>query len=107
VFGVLTIWVDAICINQDDEDEKMAQILLMKDIYSHAETVYIWLGLGSASTDRAIHYLMNTGFVRNIFVDGNPTKGLLSKPSVWKAAWLGILQRRRRSGNFPPGFNKG
>ncbi|OCL08538.1 HET-domain-containing protein, partial [Glonium stellatum] len=42
--GEFTIWVDAICINQDDEGEKMMQIPLMGDIYSNAKTVYVWLG---------------------------------------------------------------
>jgi len=38
------IWIDAICIDQDNEDEKSTQILLMGDIYSGASRVIIWLG---------------------------------------------------------------
>ncbi|KAI1086062.1 heterokaryon incompatibility protein-domain-containing protein [Rostrohypoxylon terebratum] len=37
-----TIWIDAICINQSDPEEKAEQVRLMKDIYSKAKT-YIWL----------------------------------------------------------------
>lgn len=37
-------WIDAICINQDNNDEKAAQISLMTRIYSGAKTVLLWLG---------------------------------------------------------------
>ncbi|KAF2034219.1 HET-domain-containing protein, partial [Setomelanomma holmii] len=39
-----SLWVDAVCINQADMDEKATQIPLMGDIYSGAESVYVWLG---------------------------------------------------------------
>jgi Heterokaryon incompatibility protein (HET) len=38
------LWIDAICINQRDSDEKAAQIPLMHRIYYHAERVVAWLG---------------------------------------------------------------
>jgi hypothetical protein len=41
--GPVTIWVDAVCINQNDKKEKESQIPLMGKIYSQAETGYIWL----------------------------------------------------------------
>jgi hypothetical protein len=41
------IWIDAICINQKDEQEKYHQIPLMREIYSGAEEVLAWLGDGS------------------------------------------------------------
>ncbi|OAQ97008.1 hypothetical protein LLEC1_06366 [Akanthomyces lecanii] len=39
-----TVWIDAICINQTDNDEKGAQVRRMRDIYQHAQQVCIWLG---------------------------------------------------------------
>lgn len=38
------IWADAICINQQDAEEKNAQVWMMNKIYSTASTVYADLG---------------------------------------------------------------
>ncbi|KAI0467478.1 heterokaryon incompatibility protein-domain-containing protein [Xylaria cf. heliscus] len=38
------IWIDAICINQLDLEEKCHQVRLMEDIYSKAQKISIWLG---------------------------------------------------------------
>jgi hypothetical protein len=45
----VTIWVDAICINQFDVDERSQQVRFMGDIYSSAQEVLIWLGYGGKS----------------------------------------------------------
>lgn len=39
-----TLWVDAICINQDDLAERASQVLLMQRIFHTASTVFMWLG---------------------------------------------------------------
>ncbi|KAF2820746.1 HET-domain-containing protein [Ophiobolus disseminans] len=46
VAEVLVIWADALCINQNDLDDRSQQVQLMGDIYSSAEEVLIWLGYG-------------------------------------------------------------
>lgn len=38
-----TIWIDAICINQSDPEEKAHQVRLMGEIYSTAKRTLIWL----------------------------------------------------------------
>ncbi|KAK4896107.1 hypothetical protein LTR27_005964 [Elasticomyces elasticus] len=40
-----TIWVDAVCINQLDFAERGSQVALMRDIYSSADRVNVWLGV--------------------------------------------------------------
>jgi ankyrin repeat protein len=45
---VRRLWVDAICIDQENTLERNQQILLMKDIYSSASMVLIWLGKDDA-----------------------------------------------------------
>ncbi|KAK8075633.1 hypothetical protein PG997_010296 [Apiospora hydei] len=42
--NILRLWVDAICINQDSNDEKADQIRLMRQIYQRAEVVIAWVG---------------------------------------------------------------
>lgn len=38
------LWIDQICINQENKDEKKAQLLLMGEIYKRAHDVLVWLG---------------------------------------------------------------
>ncbi|KAK1751192.1 hypothetical protein QBC47DRAFT_417605 [Echria macrotheca] len=38
------IWVDAICIDQDNMNERGHQVQHMGNIYTHAERVIVWLG---------------------------------------------------------------
>jgi hypothetical protein len=38
------IWIDAVCINQDDPKEKNVQVTMMGRIYASAESVIVWLG---------------------------------------------------------------
>ncbi|KAH7071890.1 heterokaryon incompatibility protein-domain-containing protein [Paraphoma chrysanthemicola] len=37
------IWIDAICINQDDIREREQQVAMMRTVYSNAQTVRIWI----------------------------------------------------------------
>ncbi|KAI1114153.1 heterokaryon incompatibility protein-domain-containing protein [Nemania sp. NC0429] len=39
-----TLWIDAICINQQDTEEKAQQVLLMGEIYSQTVNGLLWLG---------------------------------------------------------------
>lgn len=56
------IWVDAICINQQDDAEKTTQIPLMADIYRGASRVMVWLGGRDQDADllRKIKRLVST-----------------------------------------------
>ena len=38
------LWADAICIHQDNDDEKSAQVKMMTEIYAYAQQTIIWLG---------------------------------------------------------------
>lgn len=40
----LVIWIDAICINQSDDEEKAGKVLYMREIYAQAEETFVWLG---------------------------------------------------------------
>ncbi|KAK0622769.1 heterokaryon incompatibility [Immersiella caudata] len=49
VEGERALWVDAVCINQEDKEECARQVLKMGDIYRRATNVTVWLGDGSAA----------------------------------------------------------
>lgn len=41
------VWADAICINQEDVQERSQQVQMMRQIFAHASAVPIWLGKGT------------------------------------------------------------
>ena len=41
------LWVDAVCINQADDEEKAELVGKMKEIYQDAHRVIVWLGKGA------------------------------------------------------------
>ena len=53
------LWVDAICINQEDKLEKRDQIPLMADIYQRGKQTIVWLGEHDRRTGRAFAMLEN------------------------------------------------
>lgn len=53
----VNLWVDAICINQDDDAEKKSQVAKMEEIYSKAQRVLIWLGEPEPSTEMAFELI--------------------------------------------------
>jgi hypothetical protein len=51
------LWIDAVCINQNDNEEKAKQVPLMRDIYSLAGAVDVWLGPAADNSDFAIEFI--------------------------------------------------
>ncbi|KAF2763213.1 hypothetical protein EJ05DRAFT_472122 [Pseudovirgaria hyperparasitica] len=51
------LWCDQICIDQENTEERNAQVASMTNIYGKADNVCIWLGEGDAETDRAIEFI--------------------------------------------------
>jgi hypothetical protein len=52
--GNRVMWIDALCINQNDSQERNHQVQLMGQIFSQAEQVVVWLGRGSHSSQSAM-----------------------------------------------------
>ncbi|KAK4249333.1 heterokaryon incompatibility protein-domain-containing protein [Corynascus novoguineensis] len=48
------LWIDQICINQDDHNEKLDQMYRMGEIYHKADKVFIWLGPTAHQSDLAL-----------------------------------------------------
>ena len=98
----ITFWIDAICINQQDLDERGSQVKMMGDIYSRAQRVIAWLGEADADSSKLFALLnAETG---EIDADRNWTeveqsreaiKNLFNRP-YWARMWTqqeGILAR--------------
>lgn len=68
------LWIDAICINQQDLDERSQQVGFMRQIYNQASHVVVWLGpeadnslvgmLLAKNLLRAYHQRASTGDLR-------------------------------------------
>lgn len=55
------LWVDQICINQKDENEKASQVKAMSKIYTQAREVVAWLGPTAKNTELAFRHLRLLG----------------------------------------------
>ncbi|KAH7086972.1 heterokaryon incompatibility protein-domain-containing protein [Paraphoma chrysanthemicola] len=55
------LWVDALCINQQNSKEKSIQIQMMAKIYSLARQVVVWVGTASDSSAVALSLLSDLG----------------------------------------------
>lgn len=47
------LWIDAICINQKDDQERNQQVAIMGDIFCAADKVLMWLGEETETTQEA------------------------------------------------------
>jgi len=56
-----TMWCDALCINQQINDEKSAEILAMSDIYRKAQRTVVWLGPEADESGVALKTLSHLG----------------------------------------------
>lgn len=55
------LWVDALCINQDDLQERSEQVQRMQSIYQRACRTIVWLGEEDTSSNRAMDLLERLG----------------------------------------------
>ncbi|KAK4452764.1 heterokaryon incompatibility protein-domain-containing protein [Podospora aff. communis PSN243] len=57
------IWIDALCINQQDSEERASQVRLMDGLYSRASSVIVWLGPADLTTPDALSALDKLAFL--------------------------------------------
>lgn len=53
------LWIDSICINQNDPEERSREVLKMSEIYSKATNTISWLGPEHDSSDDGISYAID------------------------------------------------
>lgn len=82
------LWIDALCINQSDDQEKNHQVRQMRDIYSQASRVLIWLGTSDHDIEVAMTHLCRSRAERER--TEKPMAGLIkifSNP-WWTRMWV-------------------
>ena len=85
--GRFTIWVDAVCIHQQDGTEKARQIAVMGEVFSNASTVYVWLGLETYRKRIAMRFLSEILLLKFLTVDGTVDGTEFNTPKYWAAFW--------------------
>ncbi|KAI1085067.1 heterokaryon incompatibility protein-domain-containing protein [Whalleya microplaca] len=73
------IWIDAICINQEDDPERGFQVSLMDRIYANAQRVFCWLGTPDGNG------VMNTqgDLVNPLTANNQRSSGTSNRPFSW------------------------
>jgi hypothetical protein len=79
------IWVDAICIDQDNQTERAQQVQSMAKIYCKANRVIVWLGEAVADSDQALKEIRVAADEESIRSSHNEGK---------QQAILALLQRK-------------
>jgi len=79
-----TLWIDAICLNQSDNDELNKQVPRMHDIYRLAWMSTLWLGTEDASSTLALRTFRYLG---NQIVAEADTGLLFSAPGAEEKDW--------------------
>lgn len=82
------IWIDAICINQDDPQEKAEQIPLMSRIFSQASSVIVWLPKWTPELGRFMDGFPDTFARLQAVVQGKGS--YVAWPASGDTFWIGL-----------------
>lgn len=95
------LWADAVCINQNDAEEKGKQVQLMRDIYRKAERTIVWLGEGSIFTPPGFNLISRLPKAHRLRIDRGDDRPLhhlsaadrdsYDLPSHLSRDWLGLI----------------
>jgi hypothetical protein len=95
------LWIDAICINQLDDEEKGLQIQRMREIYYKASLVIVWLGEATTESNLAADILTSwSKWAREEAITTQPeVLGTLFERPWWNRSW--VLQEVAANGSNP------
>ena len=98
------VWVDAVCINQADLEEKAVEVKRMGDIYRKAARVISWLGDEQDGSGDALEFISRLGdvpmndqalgplvldlFQRFFHLDVAVSQAALLARTYWQRAWI-------------------
>jgi hypothetical protein len=87
----VVIWIDFLCINQKNDEEKSWQVALMAGIYQQAHKVTAWLGQADDSSDAVVDYL-------NMFGADAEACGLDYGPRPYEEIWQRLTPNAQEDG---------
>ena len=71
------MWIDAICVDQDNSEERSSQVLMMDSIYSGAEKVLVWLG--KDMTDFSNFAWFHSDALASEYLQGSQTDSIMKR----------------------------
>jgi hypothetical protein len=86
--GVESIWIDALCINQDDKEERSIQVGRMGTIYKQAKMVIIWLGEAEKISDSDITELNSVSHETVPSINAFLAAAQLLSKVYWSRVWI-------------------
>jgi hypothetical protein len=78
-------WVDSLCINQEDEEERNEQVKRMKEIYGRARAVIVWLGQEEKTDKVAVQKM------RHLCRDPDVREGLKLPEDIQVREWRALV----------------
>jgi hypothetical protein len=94
------LWIDALCINQEEDSEKNRQIPLMGTIFASALQVVIWLGPGDKESNNAMSIIESISSVAG--ADHITDRGWNALENLFSRAWfkrIWVVQEFKRARN--------
>jgi hypothetical protein len=97
------MWIDAVCINQMDVDEKNAQVAMMGRIYNQTRKITVWLGPEDSYTRPALEILFKLSRTPQLRaraasqLDDDDACSFLGLPSMTSSHWWSVFAFLQRS----------
>ncbi len=89
----ILLWIDALCINQEDPKEKGHQVAMMGDIFKKAGNVIVWLGPAADNSHLAMEMIANRTWATRSSTESerdcerNALLALTRRP-YWRRVWV-------------------
>ncbi|PON25050.1 hypothetical protein TGAM01_v206131 [Trichoderma gamsii] len=81
------LWIDAVCIDQENKKERGHQVEQMSEIYKEAHRVVFWLGPGTFETD----VLMESLQLLQSEIEKHNYRSWLPEDDDWKKLYNGVV----------------
>jgi hypothetical protein len=84
------LWIDALCINQSNPEERNQEVRRMAEIYSEADEVLIWLGDSHNNSDLAMRFIpkMSSQSADQLIEDGRNGLSWVAFGALMRRPWF-------------------